>query len=162
MIRRLFAAALIALCAGASTAQPQQAQLSGRTLEGSPLSLAALRGKVVLLVFWSTGCAVCRDVLPELRANYGGWRGKPFEIVAVSLDARRADVEAYRQLLQATVGPQDRFPMLWRGEPGHSDNFGVPARQPAAYLVDPQGRVAETFVGRIPPEAWDRIADLLP
>ena len=49
---------------------PTVPKLSGRALSGRTLSLASLRGKVVLLWFWSTGCAICRDVLPELRANY--------------------------------------------------------------------------------------------
>jgi thiol-disulfide isomerase/thioredoxin len=43
--------------------------LRSTTLEGQPFDLAALRGKVVMLVFWSTGCPVCRDKMPELRAN---------------------------------------------------------------------------------------------
>jgi thiol-disulfide isomerase/thioredoxin len=162
MTRRRLAALVLACAAGATLAAPPAPELNGRTLDGQTHSLSALRGKVVLLVYWSTGCAVCRDVLPELRANYAGWRGKPFEIVAVSVDARRADVQAYRELLEATVAPRDRFPMLWRGEPGHADGFGVPPRLPVAYLIDPKGQVVETFVGRIPAAAWDRIADLMP
>ena len=40
----------------------------------------------------------------------------------------------------------------------------VPARlaMPTAFVIDTKGRIVETYVGRIPPEAWDRIAELLP
>lgn len=160
-MRRLLTAFVTVLgLLGPAAAAP--AELAGRTLDGAPVSLAALRGKVVLVVLWSTGCAVCRDVLPELRSNYAGWRGKPFEIVAVSLDPRRADVEAYGRLLDATVARGDRFPLVWRGERDHADGFGSPARLPAAFVIDAKGAIAERFVGRVPAEAWDRIADLIP
>jgi peroxiredoxin len=32
---------------------------------------------------------------------------------------------------------------------------------PATFLIDKQGRLAHSFQGRVPAEAWDRIADLL-
>lgn len=36
-----------------------------------------------------------------------------------------------------------------------------PAHLPSAYLVDTQGRLEDRYMGRIPPQAWDRIAELL-
>ena len=45
-------------------------------------------GKVVLLMFWSTGCAVCRDKMPELRQNYEGWAGKPHALYQASAVAK--------------------------------------------------------------------------
>jgi thiol-disulfide isomerase/thioredoxin len=52
--------------AAALTAMPQ---IEGKTIEGAPFKLSSLKGKVVLVMFWSTGCAVCRDKMPELRNN---------------------------------------------------------------------------------------------
>ena len=54
----------------APTAAPAQAlsdapALSGRTLSAEPFDLSALRGKVVLVLFWSTDCPVCLDKMPE-------------------------------------------------------------------------------------------------
>jgi thiol-disulfide isomerase/thioredoxin len=144
------------------TAPVDGVQLAGRTLEGRPFDLAAQRGKVVLVMFWATDCAVCRDKMAELRRNVAGWRGQPFELVAVATDARRQDVLDYDAALKAIVPGGERFPMLWRSDPAHRDGFGVQVRLPAAYLVDREGRVVERFIGRIPAEAWDRIADLMP
>lgn len=162
-------AALLALWLLTGSAQAQTApaaeprpQLEGHTLDGRPLDLAALRGKVVLLMFWSTDCAVCRDKMAELRRNVAGWRGQPFEIVAVATDARRQDVTDYDALLQRMVPGSERFPMLWRADPAHRDGFGALPKLPATFLIDREGRIAERFSGRIPPEAWDRIADLMP
>jgi cytochrome oxidase Cu insertion factor (SCO1/SenC/PrrC family) len=136
--------------------------LQGRTLAGQPFSLAALRGKVTLVVFWSTDCAVCHDKMPELRANAQGWRGKPFELVTVSVDRKLQDTADYERLVQATVRNKDeRLLSLWAGDPAYQSSLERPAHLPAAYLIDKSGRVVEQYSGRIPPEAWDRIADLL-
>ncbi len=135
--------------------------IEGKTIEGKPFKLSSLKGKVVLVMFWSTGCAVCRDKMPELRTNYEGWAGKPFELVAVSTDARMKDVIDYENIISRTVPLKQRFVQLWMGEAGYRDNLGKQAQLPSAYLIDKSGKVVEQYMGRIPPEAWDRIADLL-
>jgi glutathione peroxidase-family protein len=168
----LFAAVLACLGAGghaqtparaaaAAPAQTASPQVEGKTIDGKPFSLASQRGKVVLLMLWSTDCAVCRDKMPELRQNYEGWAGKPFELVLVSTDRKVQDVFAYEQIISRTVPLRQRFVQLWAGEPGHLDNLGRPAQLPAAWLIDKTGKVVERYSGRIPPEAWDRIAELL-
>lgn len=145
----------------AQQAQDAPLRVDGKTLDGHPFSLASQRGKVVLLMLWSTGCAVCRDKMPELRQNYEGWTGKPFELVLVSVDRKVQDVFAYEQIISRTVPLRQRFVQLWAGDPGHSDNLGRPAQLPAAWLIDKNGKVVQRYSGRIPPEAWDKIAELL-
>lgn len=155
-------ALLLAACTAA--AQPSASPVptvQGRTLEGKPFELRSLKGKVVLLMFWSTSCAVCRDKMPELRQNYEGWRGKPFEMVLVATDRRMKDVEDYEQIISRTVPLQQRFVQLWSGEPGYKDSLGAPGQLPATFLIDREGRIVERYQGRIPAEAWDRIAELL-
>jgi len=154
----LFAAAFFATAAIA--AEPTLS-LKGQTIEGKPFDLASLRGKVVLVMFWSTECAVCRDKMPELRLNYEGWKKQPFELVTVSLDRNLKDVDAYEKLIARLVPPGQRFIQMWSGEKGYADNVGKPARLPLSFLIDKDGRTVERYMGRIPAEAWDRIADLL-
>ncbi|MDO8385967.1 MAG: TlpA disulfide reductase family protein [Polaromonas sp.] len=137
------------------------AQIEGKTMEGQPFVLSSLKGKVVLVLYWSTGCAVCRDKMPELRTNYEGWAGKPFELVAVNTDARMKDMLDYENIISRTVPTRQRFVQLWAGDSSYRDNLGKHAQLPAGYLIDKSGKIVERYVGRIPPEAWDRIADLL-
>lgn len=136
-------------------------QIEGKTVEGKPFVLSSLKGKVVLVLYWSTGCAVCRDKMPELRTNYEGWAGKPFELVAVNTDARVKDMLDYENIISRTVPTRQRFVQLWAGDSSYRDNLGKHAQLPAGYLIDKSGKIVERYVGRIPPEAWDRIADLL-
>ena len=145
----------------ASVAAVMLPQLEGKTIDGAPFNLNMLKRKVVLVMFWSTGCAVCRDKMPELRNNYSGWAGKPFELVAVSTDTRVQDLLDYERIISRTVPMKERFVQLWTSESAYKDNLGKHAMLPAAYLLDKTGKVVERYVGRIPPEAWDKIADLL-
>jgi len=145
----------------ASTWAGDVPQLQGRTLGGQPFSLAALRGKVTLVLFWSTDCAVCRDKMPELRANAQGWRGQPFELVTVSVDRKLQDTADYERLVATVLNPNQRLLALWAGDPTYQSTLARPSHLPAAYLLDKSGRVVEQYSGRIPPEAWDRISDLL-
>ncbi|MRD48200.1 peroxiredoxin [Caenimonas koreensis] len=158
----LTAAAPGALAAPPAT-QPEPAApaIQSRTLEGAPFRLSALKGKVVLVMFWNTDCAVCRDKMPELRQNYEGWKGQPFELVLVSTDRRKEDVQAYEKIIARVVAKEQRFPQLWTGEPGYQDNFGAQTMLPATYVIDKAGRIVLRFHGRIPAEAWDKISDLL-
>lgn len=151
----------IAMFLAAAAASAQAPQIEGKTFDGKPFQLSSLKGKVVLVMFWSTDCAVCRDKMRELRENYQGWAGKPFEMVLVSTDRRMKDVEDYEAIINRTVPVKQRFPQLWAGDPGYKDGFGKPAQLPASFLIDKSGKIVEKYQGRIPAEAWDKIAELL-
>lgn len=158
----LAAAGLSVHAQGATPAQARAASLVGRTLQPATVDLAQLRGKVVLLFFWSTDCAVCLDKLPELRRNLEGWRGKDFVIIAVSQDRSVADLKAYEQVLDKVAPPNAQMKIVWRRDPAHRDGFGeLAARSPTAVIVDRQGREVKRISGRMPAELWDDIAELV-
>lgn len=62
--------------------------ISSRTLDGKDITLASLRGKPVLVVFWATWCAICMGEMPYIHDALSAMRerGMPFEVLAVSLD----------------------------------------------------------------------------
>ncbi|MFM8900945.1 MAG: TlpA disulfide reductase family protein [Burkholderiales bacterium] len=136
-------------------------QLSGQTLDAKPYDLGQDHGKAILVFFWSTDCAVCRDKMPELRTNYSAWRDKGFQLVAVSLDKNLADVQAYDRILSHTVPMKQQFPSLWRADPAHRDSFGAVTKAPTSFLLNRQGQLEKEIRGRIPAELWDDIAELV-
>jgi thiol-disulfide isomerase/thioredoxin len=135
--------------------------LSGSTLEGQSFDLSAEQGKVVLVFFWSTDCAVCRDKMPELRLNYEAWRGKGFQLVAVCLDKSFAAVQGYHEIVDRLVPKAQRFPSLWRGASTHHDSFGAVPQTPTTFVLDRKHKVVNEIRGRIAPGLWDDIAELV-
>jgi cytochrome oxidase Cu insertion factor (SCO1/SenC/PrrC family) len=140
-------------------------QLEGKTLGGKDFQLSSLKGKVTLVMFWSTNCPVCRDQMPELRENIKGWADKPFELVLVSVDKNMKDVESYFNYLNQIVPTKQRFTQVWAGSANYKDNIEanrIALKQlPASYLIDKNGKVVLIYNGRIPAQAWDEIAELL-
>jgi thiol-disulfide isomerase/thioredoxin len=157
----LFAAGLLCL-APLSMAQGGPPGFSGVTFDQQPYALAQRRGRVVLVMLWRTDCAVCLSKMPELRANAQGWQNKPFDLVTVSLDPRRADAADYERVRQQ-VGAA-RFPVwsLWHGDATMPAEWQQPPKLPVLLLFDTQGRLVKRHEGRVPAEAWDDVAELLP
>ena len=139
--------------------------VTGLTFDKKPFQLSSLKGKVVVLMFWTTDCAVCRDQMPELRENIRGWADKPFELVLVSADKRMSDVDSYNAIVSQAVPVKQRFVQLWSGDSGYKSSVNVaqiPKNQlPLTFVLDKSGKVVASQNGRIPAAWWDFIADLL-
>ena len=76
-------------------------------LDGKPVTLAALRGKVVWLNFFASWCPPCQQETPILRTLADEYRDRGLEVVGVSVqETTAADVKAYadRYRLRYTIG----------------------------------------------------------
>lgn len=56
------------------------------TTDGQRVSLDELKGRVVLIDFWATWCAPCREALPHIRKIAKKFQGQPLVLLSVSLD----------------------------------------------------------------------------
>ena len=63
-----------------------------KSMDGSPLSLSRLEGKVVLLDFWATWCPPYVENVAGVRNMYESFHDKGFEIIGVSLDSNEDSV----------------------------------------------------------------------
>ena len=57
------------------------------TLEGEPVTLAALSGSVVVLNVWATWCIPCREEIPQLEALHREYGAQGLKTIGVSIDA---------------------------------------------------------------------------
>jgi peroxiredoxin len=114
-------------------------------LDGGSVSLEALRGKVVLVNFWATWCAPCEAEMPAMERLYAALRGDGFELLAISVDAERDDVEAFRKRLALT------FPIALDPDKRAADAYQS-HRFPESYLVDRDGTIRARYIG---PRDWD-------
>ena len=78
--------------------QPGQAapDFAATTIDGRPVNLKDLNGKVVVLTFWSTRCAICHSELPKLNEVAQRYQGKDVVFLALTME-NSAKVQPYLQ-----------------------------------------------------------------
>lgn len=116
----------------------QPLQLHGQTVDGQDFDIASLKGKVVLVDFWATWCTHCLEELPELKEAYKSYHEQGFEIVGISVDDDRDDLERFlkkQRLPWATLHDAEAG-----SEHPAAIHYGITA-YPTSFLVDRDGRV---------------------
>ncbi|PXV59064.1 Thiol-disulfide isomerase or thioredoxin [Dyella jiangningensis] len=116
-----------------------------RWLNSPPLSLPALRGKVVLVEFWTRECINCLHVLPHTKALYDRYAGDGLVVVGVHTPEydEEQDVTALQQAIR-TLGI--RYPVAMDNDHRIWNAYGN-QYWPAIYLIDREGHVVYRHVG---------------
>jgi thiol-disulfide isomerase/thioredoxin len=109
-------------------------------VNGRMQSVTALKGKYVLVSFWSTTEQACMDELPLLKTLYDAYNRKGLEIYQVSLDPdeeRWKNIVRFEEIPWISVREQDPQ------NPVYSRLMNI-TRLPSNILYDPEGNIINT------------------
>ena len=96
--------------------------------------LSELRGKLVYVDFWASWCGPCRLSFPWMNDMQRKYGPKGLQVVAINLDAKRADADAFLARHPAA------FALAFDPAGVSARRFGV-LGMPSSVLIGPDGRV---------------------
>jgi len=110
------------------------------TLDGSEVRLSALRGQPVVLNFWATWCAPCRQELPQFVSAYDRFQSDGLVVLAVNMQEGKSIARPYAD----DFGMKFPIPIDVDGEVG--DEYRL-LGLPMTYFIDRSGVVRSVFTG---------------
>ncbi len=125
-----------------SWAGRQAADFTLKTIDGSPVHLAELRGKVVLLDFWATWCPPCRHELPTIEALSRKYKDRNVLVFGINDE----EVQTAKRFLEKN---HPDLATLHDAQGKVHRLYGCHAI-PTVLIIDPAGKVVAHFVGERP------------
>ena len=118
-------------------------------LDGKTISMADLRGKVVLVNFWATWCPPCRAEIPDLVKLQEKYRDK-LVILGIS-----EDEDASPQEVKAFGAEQKmNYPIVML-TPELSKIFKGVSALPTTFVIDPEGKIRQRHIGMLRSETTE-------
>ncbi len=128
-----------------------------KSLTGEQVRLSDFKGKAVLITFWATWCASCKEEIPELE-KFSIGKTDQLAILLIAIDGER------KGTIQKIVSQEKiTLPVLLLLKEKVMDEYGVRGWIPLTFLVDREGRLVGKIVGQRDwgaPEAWPCLKEL--
>lgn len=149
IVLMLFCSIVLASCSSAPAAVDEQApHFTLSTLTGEELSLADVEGKRVMLNFWATWCAPCREEMSHMQQAYDE---SDVAIIAIN----RTDQDYGAQRVQSFVEEFGfTFPIVLDETGEVAKQYGV-ITIPTTIFIDEAGNVIERISGPVTAEQID-------
>ena len=135
------AGAWVALGTGTSPAPESSFVL----LDGSRLTTADLRGKVVLVNFWATSCTSCVAEMPDLIATHQKYQAQGYDTLAVAMS-----YDPPNFVVNFAESRKLPFKVAIDNTGANAKDWGDVKLTPTTYIVNRQGQIVKSYVG--PPQ----------
>lgn len=120
-------------------------EVVGTTLDGNELTLASLKGHVVVMNVWASWCAPCRAEAPTLERTYQEFKADGVQFVGLdtrdSAAAAKSFIEAFGITYPNVIDTDGKLQLLFR------DSL-PPQAIPSTIVIDASGRVAGRIIGK--------------
>ena len=123
------------------------------TIDGRSVNLKDLQGKVVVLTFWSTRCAICHSEFPKLNQVVQRYAGKDVVFLAPTME-NAAKVQPYLQKNQVSPTVLTNGFGLVMKYADLSKDGAIKMGFPAYYVIDKNGQINHRA------EGWDKTQHL--
>jgi thiol-disulfide isomerase/thioredoxin len=115
------------------------------------VSLAQLRGQVVLLDFWATWCGPCVAMLPTMDAVHQRWTSRGVAFLGINSDGGGATLDELKRFLSAHPIP---YPVVV--DDGSVGALYKVEALPTLVVIGRDGRIRQSFVGYTTERSLDR------
>jgi cytochrome c biogenesis protein CcmG, thiol:disulfide interchange protein DsbE len=117
------------------------------SLGGKKIDVASYRGRVLLLDVWASWCGPCKQELPMLDAMARRLKSQGVEVLAVSVDQERANVDKF-------LKGHGKWALTIAHDPGGAIAERLqPDKMPTSYVIDRAGIVRYVNAGFVPDDA---------
>ena len=117
------------------------------SLSGKKIEVASYRGRVLLLDVWASWCGPCKQELPVLDAMARRLKSQGVEVLAVSVDQERANVDKF-------LKGHGKWALTIAHDPaGAIAERLQPDKMPTSYVIDRAGIVRYVNAGFVPDDA---------
>jgi thiol-disulfide isomerase/thioredoxin len=141
-VTRIFAFALFALSSSIFAETAKQPELEVTTIDDKSFSLAAQRGKFVIVNFWATWCSPCIAEMPDISA----FIAKHEDVVGIGLAYEDTEKQ---EIIDFIAEHPVSYPIAQVDVSDPPKDFATPRGLPTTYLIAPDGSVAKHFLGPI-------------
>ncbi len=126
-------------------------EFTAQSLDGKTYSLSQLQGKVVVMTFWSTRCAICHNELPKLNEVAKRYKDKEVVFLALTME-NQAKVEPYlrKNPFNFNILPNSFGVFLKYADMDRSGNINMGF--PSYFLISKSGSIA------LRSDGWDKTA----
>jgi thiol-disulfide isomerase/thioredoxin len=136
------------------------ASLAPLEVDGFRRMVATHRGRILLVDFWATWCAPCREELPKLVDLYTAQKSKGLDLVTISCDEPEQEAAA-AQVLRAQRAPEPAYIRQAASDDSfiNAINSKWSGALPALFLFDRTGRQIQSFVGETDMKLLEKTID---
>jgi len=107
---------------------------------GPPVTLAALRGKAVVVNFWSSYCGPCKKEMPRLQRAAQRWAARDVVVVGIDTIDNHSAARDFARKHGVT------YPIGFDDVAEIADRYGV-SYTPTTFFVDRRGRIVKSVLG---------------